>query len=314
MRKLVTLRQIKNIRPHPNADKLRIANVDHWQVVIGLDDFSENDWIVFCEIDSLIPRTNFTEFLFKNSKQIIVLNDVEYVKLTTLKLRGELSQGLVLPITVLKNYDLTTFKFEAHSDLTNVIGVKLEERKWADESIIGKRPYWIRSTSLERIQNVQSIQMPVWISEKIDGETFICYWDANEQKYGVCSNEVELSLESDNKLVRYFDENLDKLMAAMNYWGNQSVALFGEYYKGEVYFFDCRNFRNEDMGLNPFTENDLPIVPHFVYTTDITIEELMALADGESYINEGKLREGIVIYNKATDTKIKAISPQYLLQ
>lgn len=302
MRKLVTLRQIKNIHPHPNADKLRIANVDHWQVVIGLDDFKEDDWVVFFEVDSLVPRKDFSEFLFKNSKQILVINDIEYVKLNTLILRGALSQGLALPLTILQGVDLT-----------DLIGVQLEQHKWDNKSIIGKRPYWIRSTSLERIQNVQSIQMPVYITEKIDGETFICYWDEIEQKYGVCSNEVELSLDSDNKLVRYFDENLDALMKAMSHWGNQSIALFGEYYKGEVYFFDCRNFRNEYMGLNPFTENDLPIAPFLYYETDTTIEKLILLADGESYINAGKLREGIVIHNIETDTKIKSISPLYLI-
>lgn len=58
MRKLATIRTIANIKPIPNADRIEVAQIDGWEVIISKsDNFSQGDKVVYIEIDSKMPKT-----------------------------------------------------------------------------------------------------------------------------------------------------------------------------------------------------------------------------------------------------------------
>jgi len=99
MRKLATIRQIKNISPIDGADNICVAEVSGWKVVIKKGEYKQGEWVVFCEIDSWIP-TELAPFLSKN-KTPSVFNGVSGEKLRSIKLKGQISQGLILPISIL---------------------------------------------------------------------------------------------------------------------------------------------------------------------------------------------------------------------
>ena len=97
-RAMATIRRISEIKPHGNADKLDIAIIDGWQLVTAKDNgFKTGDIVVYCEIDSWIPH-EVAPFLSKG-KEPREYNGVKGERLRSIKLRGELSQGLILPIT-----------------------------------------------------------------------------------------------------------------------------------------------------------------------------------------------------------------------
>src|SRR5574343_76582 len=95
MRKLVTIRTIDDIRAIEGADAIVCARIGGWDVVVKKDEFKIGDLCVYFEIDSFLPETDFRyQFLMKNK---ITWNGHFGARLKTIKLRGQISQGLALP-------------------------------------------------------------------------------------------------------------------------------------------------------------------------------------------------------------------------
>ena len=67
-RKLATIRRIKEILPIEGADKIELAAVDGWRVVVAKDvQHKIGDLVIYCEIDSFLPIREEFEFLRKSS-------------------------------------------------------------------------------------------------------------------------------------------------------------------------------------------------------------------------------------------------------
>ena len=102
MRKLATVRRIDDIRPIPDADAIECAVIGGWSVVIKKGEYREGDIAVYCEIDSWIPH-ELAPFLSKGQEPR-EFEGIRGERLRTVKLRGQVSQGLLLPLHVLTNY------------------------------------------------------------------------------------------------------------------------------------------------------------------------------------------------------------------
>ena len=89
---VATIDQVQN---HPNADRLDLCRVGGWQVVTLRDEYKEGDRVIYISIDSWVP-TEIAPFLSKGQEPR-VYEGVKGERLRTIKLRGELSQGLILP-------------------------------------------------------------------------------------------------------------------------------------------------------------------------------------------------------------------------
>jgi RNA ligase (TIGR02306 family) len=100
-RKLATIRRVSAIMPIDGADMIEIVVVDGWKVVSKKGEYMVGDLCVYCEIDSFLPIRPEFEFLRKSSYK--KMGDVWGFRLRTVKLRGEVSQGLVLPLSILEN-------------------------------------------------------------------------------------------------------------------------------------------------------------------------------------------------------------------
>lgn len=107
-RALAHVEQIVDIQPIPNADKIEVATVLGWRVVISkVDNFKVGDKVVYIEIDSKVPDRPEFEFL----------RDRKF-RVRTIRLRGQYSQGLILPMSILKNKN-----YEVGTDVTKELGV-----------------------------------------------------------------------------------------------------------------------------------------------------------------------------------------------
>jgi hypothetical protein len=218
MRRLATIRKIADIYPIANADAIEVAKVDGWECVIAKkDNFKVGDMVVFIEIDSIVPEIPQFEFL----------RDRKF-RVRTIKLRGQVSQGLVVPLSILPkgNYKLD-------DDVTDVLGIKKydpegeQERKlltqkadkvsnpiikyllkfkWFRKLYIkpkkGGFPAWIVKTDEERIQNKtkmfeieKELGTRFIVTEKIDGQSATYYLEKHGHKYefGVCSRNIHLT-------------------------------------------------------------------------------------------------------------------------
>ena len=121
-RKLASLQKIVNIRPIPDADRIEVATILGWEVVINkADNFKVGDLVIYLEVDSIVPPKVEFEFLRERKFRI-----------RTIKLRKQISQGLVLPLNILPSATL----YQAHirteygvnwqegDDVTEIMGVK----------------------------------------------------------------------------------------------------------------------------------------------------------------------------------------------
>src|SRR3990167_7294435 len=121
-RKLATIQQITKIEPHPNADKLEIAHVLGWKCIVGKGEFHEGQVIIYFEIDSLLPVRPEFEFLRKNCfKRYEERGQVrEGFRIRTIRLRGEISQGLIMPIGIFNEFDSPeSLKMELGENVTD---------------------------------------------------------------------------------------------------------------------------------------------------------------------------------------------------
>ena len=111
MRKLASIQKIRDIQPIPKADRIELATVLGWKVVVKKGEFQIGDLCVYCEIDSVFPEMEKYEFLRNDQFRI-----------RTKKLRGQISQGICFPLNSLPNGN-----YQEGSDVTELMNVKKHE-------------------------------------------------------------------------------------------------------------------------------------------------------------------------------------------
>lgn len=337
-RKLATIRKISDIRAIKDADNIELAKIDGWQVVIAKkDNFKIGDLCIYCEIDSVLPDIPAFEFL--RSKKF---------RIKTVKLKGELSQGIVFPISLLSEFSYFGL-IEEGTDITDSLGIiKYEAPIITELSGIAKGdfPVLIPKTDEERCQNILGMldkyknqEIEFVATEKLDG-TSVTYAIINNE-FNVCSRNLNLEKDEKNTIWKFAIEN-DIENKLRKYIGEDSISiaiqgeLIGEgiqknnyNIKGhKVYFFnvfdiDKQKYLDFDESKNLLDYLGLSMVPVFLskfYLQDITIEDLIKLADGNSQLNVNSKREGIVFKSKYSinypygKVSFKVISNKYLLK
>ena len=251
MRKLATIRRIAEIRPIENADAIEHVRVDGWWVVGKKGEFQVNDLAVYIEIDAWCPH-ELAPFLSKG-KEPREYNGVKGERLKTVKLRGAVSQGLLLPIPTELN-DPT--QFTEGLDITELLGIQ----KWEPPipaqlrgKIAGNFPSWLRKTDEDRIQNCFKDVSPrlneSWaIEEKVDGSSMTVGYRKGDfildkegqpipEEFVVCSRNLSLKLDDEhNTFVRIAKES--NIQDAMKAYGRNlgiSGELIGEGVQGNKY-------------------------------------------------------------------------------
>lgn len=149
-RKLVTIREVSAIKPIEKADAIEVVVVDGWEVVAKKNEFKVGDFVLYFEIDCLLSMSDprFT-FLAKGKEQ-------EKFRLRTIKLRGQISQGLVLPL----NQFPEVTNIEASNDLELSFEELLKVEKYEIPDNVKRCrpastfPHFIPRTDEERIQNI----------------------------------------------------------------------------------------------------------------------------------------------------------------
>ena len=139
-RKLASVQRVIDLQPIPGADAILVASVLGWKCVVKKTEFKVLDRCVYFEIDSILPIAQWNDHLRKEPEKPL--------RVRTIRLRGQLSQGLALPMSLLPEGD-----YEIGQDVTETIGVKKYE-PYIPTELIGKvkgtRPSWIPKTDEPR--------------------------------------------------------------------------------------------------------------------------------------------------------------------
>ena len=193
MRALVTIQKVKMISSIPDSDFLETAHVLGWQCVVKKGEFQAGDTGVYFEVDSFLPVEERYEFL-RNSSYRDNEDNGKGFRIRTAKMRGQLSQGLFLQLSLFPELE----GCKEGDDVTEKLNVK----KWyipetANDGgvIIGERPYGIPASDEIRIQSATELigelqGKPYYITTKMDGTSGIVYFI--DGKIGCCSRNKEI--------------------------------------------------------------------------------------------------------------------------
>jgi RNA ligase (TIGR02306 family) len=332
-RKLASIKTITNIQPIEGADMIELASVGGWNVIVAKNvGHKVGDWVVYCEIDSFLPIREEFEFLRKSSYK--KMGDREGFRLRTMKMRGQISQGLILPFSILPLGDT----FHEGQDVTEILGIVKWEPPIPAElagKIKGYFPNFLVKTDEERIQNLESELYYIvksgkrfYSTEKLDGSSSTFY--VKDNQFGVCSRNLELLETEENtfwRVARYLD--LETKMKSLGKNISLQGELIGEGIQGNPYkikgqtvkffnafdidsnqYFDLESFKEIINLLNletvPILDEDF-IIPN-------SISKLLEMAEEKSVLNENFDREGIVIRSHDRTISFKVISNKFLLK
>ena len=333
-RKLATIRKITNITPIDGADKIELATIDSWKVVVAKDaNHKSGDMVIYCEIDSFLPIRDEFEFLRKSSYK--KMGDQEGFKLRSVKLKGQISQGLILPMSVV---EYTNVQFEVGMDVTNLLGITKYEPPIPAElsgKVKGLFPSFLRKTDEERVQNLtkeyenyKSLGRKFYVTEKLDGSSATFYF--RNGVFGVCSRNLELLETEGNTFWRVARElKLEEWLGTLENNVCLQGELVGESVQGNPYKIKGQTVRffngfNVDTQENiPFLEfveliqkMNLTTVPilDYDFTLPETVENMLEYADKKSELNSNLDREGIVVRSYDRTISFKVISNKFLLK
>jgi RNA ligase (TIGR02306 family) len=336
MRKLATIRYIHEILPIEGADNIEIAVVDGWNCVVKKGNFQSREIIVYIEIDSFIPIHPYFEYLRKSSYR--KMDEEEGFRLKTVRLRGVLSQGLVVSLKDLIKEGLLEDKIyiTGFDDVTQKLGIKLYEPPIPSQlsgKMKGNFPSFIPKTDELRVQNLdyhKLINETYYVTEKLDGSSITIY--LKEDIFGVCSRNIDLLEDEDNtfwKTVRKLDiENLLRKQGLNDI--SLQGELIGEGIQGNKYklkghhikFFNVYDIvSGKRFELDKLKEIivyglGLETVPVLSENFKLPLDrkELLVFAEGKSQLYDTE-REGVVIRTQySSDISFKVISNKFLLK
>lgn len=340
-RKLARIVHIDALSAIEGADAIELAHVGGWRVVVKKNEFHPGALAIYFEIDSFLPEGN-SAWQFLVDKSARSFNALRGHVLRSVKLRGQVSQGLLLGTSALQGTPLSDAALAPGMNVSDALGViKYDPPLPACLSgiALGAFPSRVPKTDQERIQNLtaelvdwQADKALHWeVTEKLEGTSCTFAW--LDGVLHVCSRTLDLADTPGNSLwmAAHALGMPDKLKSL----GSRNLALQGElvghgiqgniyglksqqFFLYDIYDVDAARYCSsaERQGLSE--KLGVPHVPvldtAFTLSPAMGTEALLAMADGASVLKKDQRREGLVF--KALDGKasFKAISNQYLLK
>lgn len=317
------------VNPHPNADRLELAQVGLYNIVVGKGSYQTGDKVFYIPEASVLPE-NLIVTLGLEGK----LAGSKHNRVKPVMLRGALSQGLVAPLSVVPEKAIVELGEDA--DFADVLGITKYEQPiptslsgdvTADDNIVS----WIEIENLQRFPDTFVDGEPVVMTEKIHG-TCSCYTFTDPvngsglivTSKGLGSRRLALK-EADTNLYWRMAKKYDLSAVAKNvadlFGGNvEKVAVFGETFgavqdlkygltNGAYGFvmFDIHVTYHDGVALrtvwlNPDVvdrigmESNVP-TPPVLYSGPYDLGVVKSMASGLEQVSgtEAHIREGVVI-------------------
>ena len=170
-RKLASVQKIKAIRPIEGADRIEVVQVLNWDCVASKGQYHVGDLVIYFEIDSLLPDIPAFEFLKKSAWS----QKLNKYKISTHKFRNQISQGLVMPITQLREIynaingtSISSIDYDEGDDLTVLLKIEKYEPPVSNGPLgeIINHEWYVPKTDEERIQVCAENVLPEYIKHE----------------------------------------------------------------------------------------------------------------------------------------------------
>lgn len=235
-RKLASIQKIWKVEPIEGADRIELVSVLGWKCVSKKGEFREGNLCVYFEVDAFLPVCEKFDFLRSSCYKKNELMGEGFL-LKTQRFRGQISQGLVLPLSILDGVESKDGGWNLYEGVAELLGV----RKWMMPEVatgsgtaIGDMPYGIPKTDEIRVQAEPSLieefsGVPYYISTKMDGTSVTMYLvDGN---FGVCGRNFEYADDAKCPFWKFAHKNgvREKIAKGASVLGLKNVAVQGEF-------------------------------------------------------------------------------------
>lgn len=320
----VELKKIEQIKAHSNADRLELGMVNglSYQFVVQKGLYNVGDSVVYFPIDSVLPP-ELIEFL--EIGNLLAGNAKNRIK--TVRLRGEVSQGYVVPATLIQTYLKVADVSELPENLTEALNViKYEPPEvpvmGANLTRLPEHNHIYDIENFERHPEVYEYMLDkdVYISEKVEGSHFSLTVDVNGGIH-VCQRKHEIFCLPDFEEHTWWktarkDGLLDLIKKIQEeHFSGKTVTIRGEmlgpgiqgnYYnlkEHTIKLFELEvdgvpqgyNTLLEVYGEEFYKERSAPLLYTGKFRDFIGDSTIQKLSNGKSVLNKDKLREGIVV-------------------
>ncbi len=329
IRSLVKIVTIDDIIPAENADRLELAVIGGWHVVVPKDRYRPGERVVFAEIDSAIPVDDPRFAISEGMKsQARLIDGIRRLVIYTANFRGNLSQGIIFP---LENFPEVATTADG-VDISEPLGItKWEKEITISGNVIGDfDDTFARRSDAERIQNLtkhfDEIKVEPWYAtEKLDGTSVTIVNDANRirifgrnREYDPTSDptfsifpEAELLQEVPTGWAIQGEMVGEKIQGNKLKLTNKRIYLFNVFASGRTV--------ERDRWSEWMLAHSVPLLPLKVGDSP---EALVAAVNGlRSVINPKVLAEGVVFHHQHGKVlpylgrpAFKVINNKYLLK
>ncbi len=349
MRKLASIQTVTLTESIPNADAIERVKILGWWVVCKNGEYRPGDRVVYCEIDSLLPERPKFEFLRASSFESALMDgDVTIqragFRIKTVKLRGQVSQGICFPLSILSPGAPTEIASDVTGDL-DIIKYEPPIPVGMGGRIKGVFPAFLSKTDEIRIQVLEPILeryrgQTFHLTEKLDGSSMTAF--LRDGEFGICSRNQWLDETDETNVMVRLAKALDlpgKLAQIQNRFGFQP-AIQGEVIGPGIQKNKYGLTRVDLRVFNIFNIDQYRLVDRSVYlqaldaaeltgvpelgpiVLDHTIEQLVELSIASSKLQASTQREGIVFRPNVEQfdqdvggrLSFKVINPQFLLK
>lgn len=119
-RDLASILKINKLTEIPNYDKIELATVENWEVIVQKGQFKVNDLCVYIEYDTILPVK--PEFEFLRSRCYNKLYDG--FRIRNMKMAGVYSQGIVFPLSILPENVISVKDSLEGFNVANILNIK----------------------------------------------------------------------------------------------------------------------------------------------------------------------------------------------
>ncbi|MFG2880768.1 RNA ligase (ATP) [Streptomyces sp. NPDC048297] len=338
--------EVLTVHEHPNADALELAQVGLYRAVVAKGAYRTGEAAVYIPEQSVLPAGLIDELGLTGR-----LAGGEANRVKAVRLRGDLSQGIVCRPKALADVDLAQAAAES-TDFAERLGIT----KWVPpvpptmngevEPAPDLMP-WVDIENIQRYPGTFTPGEPVVLTEKLHGTACLLTYVADGGRVYVSSKGFgakSLALKEDPRNLYWravrghgVAEAAARLCERL---GATRVGIFGEVYGAGVQDLTYgADGRRDTLGYAAFDasaelngtihwldpadvlEGELPLVPR-LFTGPYDIERVLEFATGRETVSRRNLhlREGVVIrptterHSPITGTRAiaKAVSPAYL--
>lgn len=322
--------RITDVKSIPEADKIVAYHVGGWWVVGLKDEYQVNDLVVYVSVDSWVPHA-IAPFLSRGNEPRVYQN-IEGERLKTIKLKKQISQGLLLPLAIINT---PVNEGDDVSELLNIVKYEQVVPAHLAGFSRGNFPHQIPKTDEERIQNLsrrwdELCNISYEVTEKLEGTSMTAGLLNNE--FIVCSRNINLKETEGNT---YWEQaRINKIEENLRLHNMDNIIIQGEiigegiqenHYQlvGRKLFVFSVYDVTAGQYLLPEARKDLvkvlnlthvPMIEESFTPGSMSVDDILRRSDGPSMLNNKRLREGLVYKSNMSEHHWKAVSNAYLLK